>query len=246
MSMQRLIINADDYGLSKSINDGTLQGFEEGVITSTSILANAPFFNQAIDKLPNNLGLGVHLNLTQGKSLLLNKNFNKNIRTKILLKQFNKEFIEQEFRLQIEKLLDLGIKPSHLDSHHNIHAFPPMKEIALNLAKEYKINKIRWPREKQPFQLTKQYLKSKLINYQIDYCPIITTKNFYGLVHVGNNSLKKLISYLDFDDSAEICVHVAQDEDHFNRKKELLNLTHPKFKEEIKKRKIKLISFNEL
>ncbi len=60
-----LIVNADDFGLSMGINAGIIEGFEKGILTSASIMVNAPAFEQAVElaHLHEALGIGVHLNV---------------------------------------------------------------------------------------------------------------------------------------------------------------------------------------
>lgn len=76
----KLIINADDYGLSKSISDGIILGIREGYITSTSIMANMTWAEYAIQKaLEYNIDcIGLHINLTVGKPILKNDNLINN------------------------------------------------------------------------------------------------------------------------------------------------------------------------
>jgi len=68
---KRLIINADDFGLCESVNKGIVEAHTKGVLTSTTIMANMPAADQAVELAKNlpTLGLGVHLNLTAGKPL---------------------------------------------------------------------------------------------------------------------------------------------------------------------------------
>ncbi len=68
---QRLIINADDFGLCESVNKGIVEAHTKGVLTSTTIMANMPAAEQAVELAKNlpTLGVGVHLNLTNGKPL---------------------------------------------------------------------------------------------------------------------------------------------------------------------------------
>ena len=70
----RLIIEADDFGLSKSITDGIVDGINGGYITSTNIMANMPFAKYAVEKaIENNIkSVGLHLNLTVGEPLTKN------------------------------------------------------------------------------------------------------------------------------------------------------------------------------
>lgn len=71
----RLIIEADDFGLSESITNGIIDGINGGYITSTNIMANMPFAKYAVEKaVENNIkSVGLHFNLTVGKPLTRNR-----------------------------------------------------------------------------------------------------------------------------------------------------------------------------
>lgn len=68
----RLIVNADDFGWSRSITDGILCAHREGIVTDTSLLANQPASEYGISQLPSvpRLGVGIHLNLCSGAPVL--------------------------------------------------------------------------------------------------------------------------------------------------------------------------------
>lgn len=251
--MQQLIINADDFGYSQEGNAGILEAHHFGTVTSTTIMTNEKFFEDAVNAYEKTLGIGVHLNLTWGNSLLNKKPFSKYNKYKIVLGQINPTFVEEEYRKQIEKLLEVGIRPDHLDTHHHMHAFSPVKDILIKLANEYHIFKIRWPKEKtSQLGFETSYFKQKLISGRLKNCPLKTTDHFFGIRYAGNPSLKHFISYLDFEGTAEICCHPGkqtkkkEDRLYKTRAKELEILSSKKFKEEIEKRKIQLISFREL
>lgn len=154
---KQLIINADDFGISKSANLAILKAAKDGALTSASLMANAPAFEHAASILGRLEGtsIGVHLNIIEfstlqeklkHNSLLYDKNGQyKNGFVKILLKSYNKEFleeIEQDFRLQIEKIIE-KTKVSHIDSHVHVHAVPEIFRLTCRLAKEYEIKNIR-------------------------------------------------------------------------------------------------------
>ena len=251
--MQQLIINADDFGYTKEVNLGILQGHRFGTITSATIMTNQKFFDHAIGIYPKSLGIGVHLNLTWGKALSTGKAFSPFNKYKIVLGMIHEEFVEAEFRKQIEKLLEVGIRPDHLDSHHHMHAFKPLTNTIMKLAKEYHIYKIRWPKEKQnKILLQTSYLKQKLISANLKTCPLKTTDNFFGILHTGKPSLKHFLSYLNFEGSAEICCHPGKqtnkntDRLYKTREKELQILTSDTFMTKIKEKNIQLITFKEL
>ena len=68
---KRIVINADDFGLCEGVNKGIVEAHSKGVLTSATIMVNMPAAEQAVDLAKNlpNLGVGVHLNLTNGKPL---------------------------------------------------------------------------------------------------------------------------------------------------------------------------------
>ena len=251
--MQHLIITADDFGVSKAVNAGIIQAHDKGIVTSTCIMSNGKQFEDAINKLPKSLDLGIHLNLSWGKALTTGKKLDKHTQYKLLLKKGNKHFIEREFRAQIEKVLDLGIKPSHLNSHQHVHAFSPVKEITIKLAREYNINKVRWPKENSKgFTANLHYAKQKLIKFNLKNCPLTTTDHFFGLIYSGYPSMKAFLSYLNFKGTAEIMCHPAQkslvyrNKFERSRPKELKILCSEHFSNAIKEKNIELISFKEL
>ena len=151
---KKFILNADDFGKSKAHNRAVLRGYKEGILTSASIMADGSAFEDAVQKvIPQcpDLSIGVHLNIIEGKSLthapmLTDKNgiFN-NSYGNIILKSFNKTFLEQteqEFRAQIETVLS-KTKADHIDSHVHTHAVPNIFKLAVKLAQEYKIPYVR-------------------------------------------------------------------------------------------------------
>lgn len=153
----KVIINADDFGMSRTVNQAIAEGFSNGILTSTCIMANMPSFEDAVRKLKGmeGIGLGVHLNIIENKTILpareknsklydKNGNFNNGF-IQMIIKSFDDDFmfeVEQEFRAQIEKVLE-NAKPDHLDSHVHTHAIPRIFELVCKLAKEYNIPCVR-------------------------------------------------------------------------------------------------------
>lgn len=174
--MKKFILNADDFGLSKEFNDAVLEGYKNGFLRSASLCVNGDAFidaiNNVIPKCPN-LGVGVHLNIMEGKSLtscnlLTDKEgFFSNNYVYLILNSYRKEFLKQieiEFRTQIEKAVKF-IKIDHLDSHVHTHAIPKIFELTCKLAKEYNINYVRT-------QYEKPYFVSKIKNFLTIKYPI--------------------------------------------------------------------------
>lgn len=152
MSNKKFILNADDFGMSKSFNKAVLEGYHNGFLTSASICANGDEFDSAVNEIiPEcpNLGIGVHLNIIEGNSLLNGEKFNDGY-LKLMYLSHNADFLdktEKEFRLQIEKVLKFT-KIDHIDSHVHTHAIPKIFELTCKLASEYNIRQVRTQYEK--------------------------------------------------------------------------------------------------
>lgn len=144
-----LIINADDFGYSRAINYGIIDSFNYGVLTSTTMMANMPGFQHGVSlaKKHPNLGIGVHLTLTAGKPITRNtktltkkdgsfKSLDYYERNEVTIDQ--KELYD-EWKKQIEKIIQAGISPTHLDSHHHINILPELSAVFFELAREYKL-----------------------------------------------------------------------------------------------------------
>lgn len=145
----KLIINADDFGFSESINNGIIDAYNEGLISSTTIMINMPYAEDAIMKWKENdsLGLGLHINLTQGSPISNNVNslvdergiFHKHGKLENGEVEVSYEDAYREIKAQIDKLLSYDVKVDHLDYHHFINLNPSIRKALLNLALEYKL-----------------------------------------------------------------------------------------------------------
>lgn len=157
-----LIINADDFGLCEGVNNGIAQAHTKGVLTSTTLIANMPSADEAVKiakGLPN-LGVGIHLNLTEGSplskepvvGLLVNENgqfkFSPHELAKKSLISFRfRKAIKAELTAQVQWAIERGIKPTHLDSHKHIHSFPVIYPIVCRIARQFNIGAIRYTYE---------------------------------------------------------------------------------------------------
>jgi predicted glycoside hydrolase/deacetylase ChbG (UPF0249 family) len=212
--MKKVIINADDFGLVRGVNEGIVKAHREGILTSATLMANMPGFDQAVEMSGANpeLGVGVHLNILRGQPLspaqkvpsLLSKElrFIPNVSRllyRMTLRQINFEEVEREFRAQMERVLSAGINPSHIDSEKHIHLIRPLFRIVLKLAKEYKINRVRFIKEccisRRPAQMLKSMfisLSSVSMAKKMTFEGVRSTDWFYGVCDSGRISGSKL------------------------------------------------------
>jgi len=163
--MKRLIVNADDFGLTAGVNQAIMEAHQDGLISSTSLLANGEAFVNALaaSRQAPRLGVGIHLNLTEGKpvapassvpSLTNGCGFfarkPAGLWRAMLLGRVSVVEIERELRAQIEKVLAAHMAPTHLDSHKHVHALPELGKMSLKLARQYGIRAIRCMAETGP------------------------------------------------------------------------------------------------
>lgn len=149
----KLVINADDFGYTKANTAGIIEGYQRGVIRSTTALCNMPYLEWGRDlaKDCTGLGIGVHLTLTLGRSLTGGKSFtdaqgNFLSRKEIYAADLDPDEVYAEWKAQIQRYIEVfGHTPSHLDSHHSVHDFnEQQKAIVLRLAEEYGLHVRRY------------------------------------------------------------------------------------------------------
>ncbi|RDW20707.1 chitin disaccharide deacetylase [Oceanobacillus chungangensis] len=146
--MIKLIVNADDFGYSRAVNFGIIDAFTHGIVNSATLMTNMPGAEHAFILARNNpdLHVGIHLVLTCGRPILddvpslvdESGNFKS---LKVLLKgnNLNLDDVEKEWTAQIEKFLDSGIRLTHFDSHHHVHAIAELLPIVQKLSRKYNL-----------------------------------------------------------------------------------------------------------
>lgn len=147
MAVKRLVVNADDFGFTPDVNDGILRSHLDGIVRSTSLMANGPAFEHAVRIAHRHPGLGVgcHLTLVQGESLASPGTQLPRSAVRLLANPPTLHEALREFGAQIEALLDHGIRPSHLDTHQHVHLLPVVLEAVATLADRFRIRWIRKP-----------------------------------------------------------------------------------------------------
>ena len=145
MPAQALIINADDLGLCPSVNRGIFAAWAHGAIGDSSVFANAPDLANLL-RQASHLGLpvGVHLNLTFGRPLsdpadipMLVASDGCFMRREQWALPLPVEQVRRELTLQLSRVVELGWRPSHLDSHHHVHRYVEVLEVVIALAQAY-------------------------------------------------------------------------------------------------------------
>ena len=183
-----LFINADDYGLSKGINNGVIDCIKHGIVNGISIVPNGYAFKDGLKKIPSKKikKISIHLNLVELQPIspiekirkIINQNNELNLNPFKLLfinffytknkKKLISNQIEIEIENQIKKVLNKINKKKYIigiDSHYHIHVLPIVFKIIIKLTKKYKINYIRIPAESNIFnQFSFKYFFEFFIN----------------------------------------------------------------------------------
>ena len=165
--MRRLIINADDFGLTAGVNRAIVEAYERGVLTSTTLMANSLAFEDAVHlgKARSSLSIGCHVVLVDGKPLidpgrlsnLVDSKDHNSFREGIsgfavraLAGRIDPDQVEAETTAQIRKLQAHGVLVSHVDSHKHTHMFPAALQGILRAARTCGVTAIRNPFEVVP------------------------------------------------------------------------------------------------
>ena len=169
--MRRLIINADDFGLTSGVNRAIAEGNRSGVVTSATLMANAQASVAATDlaKAQPNLKTGCHIVLIDGVPLTANlpSLTNGSSRFRSSLKQFAldslrkriaAEEIQREAEAQIRKMQACGITLTHVDSHKHTHMFPQVLRPVLRAARACGVRAVR-----NPFEPLRSWPKSMVL-----------------------------------------------------------------------------------
>lgn len=229
-----VIVNVDDLGLHDAVLNAVLEGHKKNIITSSSLLANGPHIETAVNAVKHidSLGIGVHLNILRGQALLPKEDIPSLTDDKgyffgryaplaksYLNNKLNLNEVEMEWEAQIRHCIDLGITPTHLDSEKHIHCWPQLFKIALQLAKKYKIKWLRRVRENIHLSpLHAGALKAQLLNHwcrQHDSVNQLQGVNFvtntWGICHSGQHlkaaPFKKYLKNLKAGAVVELVCH---------------------------------------
>ncbi len=160
--MKKLIINADDFGLSGGANRAVIRAHREGILTSTSLMVGGQAFDEAVSLAKENPGLqvGLHLTLLQGKAVLSPQELpglvdrEGNFPTdpvmtgmRYFFRRSLRREMQREIEAQILRFRETGLPLSHIDGHLNIHMHPTVFAILAELMPKYGIKSFRLTRE---------------------------------------------------------------------------------------------------
>ncbi|HZW52035.1 MAG TPA: ChbG/HpnK family deacetylase, partial [Rudaea sp.] len=164
--MKRLIVNADDFGMTPGVNRAVLEAQQCGILTSTTLMATGAAFEEAVQLAvaAKTLDVGCHVVLLEGAALLpaaeipslafrdsdgtthFRRGFGAFIKA-ALAGRLHGEDIYRETRAQITRLRESGIDVQHLDTHKHAHVFPSVFRPLLRAALDSGVRAVRNPFE---------------------------------------------------------------------------------------------------
>ncbi len=269
---KKLIIHADDFGMTRGVTEGILKAIQDGCVTSTSCLINFPASDAALEQAKNlQIDLGWHINLTLGRPIcdsreipsLVQKDGTFYPLLPFILRSFmgriRSEDVEKEIEAQHQKFSQHGISLSHADGHQHVHILPIVRDVVARFVSEKKIPFVRIPRELGGFSVphwpVRFFVRALTVNHSIENTRSLP---FYGF-SLGTKGgelgeWQKLLARIT-EETAEVMVHPAilhpEDDYHGDdfpgdRSAELLLLTDPEFKNILNGKGFELTNFQRL
>jgi hopanoid biosynthesis associated protein HpnK len=175
-ALRRLIVNADDFGRSASINQAVRRAHREGILTSASLMVNEPGFEEAVALARENpqLGVGLHLTLLCGRSALppasipglvgARQQFTRNSASAGWRYFFQRRLrgqLRQEIHAQFEKFRATRLPLDHVNGHLHLHLHPTVFRILMEDAAPLSLERLRLTLD--PFRLNLRLASGRLL-----------------------------------------------------------------------------------
>jgi hopanoid biosynthesis associated protein HpnK len=272
-SLRRLIVNADDFGRSHSINEAVIRAHREGILTGASLMVNEPACTEAVALARENpkLGVGLHLTLVCGRSALpvekipglVNEHgeFSRHPVAAGMHYFFNRALRDQlrpEIRAQFEKFRATGLPLDHVNGHLHLHLHPAIFHILMEDAVILGIRHLRLTRE--PFWMDVPLASGNRLHRSKDAAiffllswraqsalrrrEIRHTRRVFGLLQNARVSEEYLVKLLAILPSGDSELYSHPSLDEF--KHELDALVSPRVREQVEQLGIKLIRYRDL
>jgi len=233
----RLIVHADDFGLSEAVNRAVLAAHENGIVTSTSIMAGGAAFEHAaaLARRCTSLDVGVHLTLTEQRpvadsvpSLVDSEGNFAPHATRFAMRYARGTValadVRAELDAQIRRARDHGVTPTHLDGHQHVHVLPGIARVVAELAQEHGIRAVRVPAERVRGYMLKDPSHLRRVAEQIaigalcalaPLAPLRRVDRFVGFYFGGRlneQNLRTVLEHLPARETVELMCHPGLDD----------------------------------
>lgn len=151
--MRSLLIHADDFGMSQGVVEGILASMTRGVVTATSAMVCEAEYRERVARFAGRLEgrVGIHLQLTDGVPVTdparvptLVDEAGRFPRRREQLGALDPREILSEWHAQLDTLRSLGVEPSHVNTHHNVHTLPAVVDAYVRFALETNLPARGW------------------------------------------------------------------------------------------------------
>ncbi len=261
--VRKLVVNADDFGFTRDVNQGIVEAHQHGILTATTLMATGPAFENAVQLARENpkLDIGCHLVLVGEPPFPLT------VPQLIFAVARKRLRIYEELAAQVRRILDAGLHPTHLDTHKHTHLLPPVLDAVARISEEFKIP---WVRRPFDFPLTPEGVStakratSKAMGAMRGHSARVlarhgcrSTDHFAGFQITGHYdaaSLAKVLRELPAGSTEFMChpgllgeeLRGARTRLKESREAELRALTSPEVRASIEECGIQLVSYREL
>ncbi len=266
--MKRLIVTADDFGVSSEVNAAVDHAHREGMLTAASLMVAEPYAADAIErarKLPS-LGVGLHVALTNGRAMLptdrvpdlvdRNGRFDRRL-VRAGVRYFAlprvRAQLRSEIQAQFQAFAATGLRLDHVDAHNHMHVHPTLLAMILDIGREYGLTAMRVPFE--PLQPSWASLGNAvvigpwaaLMRARLRAANIRTNDAVFGLNATGRMNEEEVLAILDRlpDGLSELYLHPAAEDAAYARVEELEVLISPTVREAVTSKGIELTRYGD-
>jgi hopanoid biosynthesis associated protein HpnK len=218
--LKRLIVTADDFGLTIPVNEAVEEGHRRGILTAASLMVTGDAAADAVaraKRLPR-LGVGLHLVLVDGVPALppeqipdlvgSDGRFSANVFThgvRLFFLPAARRQLAAEIRAQLEAFRATGLMLDHVNAHHHFHLHPTIQQTLLRLAPEFDIRAVRLPLEPaaasgKPWAWLTGFLESRQawrLRDKLDVAGMAHNDWMFGLADTGAMTAERVRHYLE-------------------------------------------------
>ncbi len=271
-SARQLVVNADDFGFTRDVNEGIIAAHRDGILTATTLMANGAAFEHAVALAHTapSLDVGCHLVLVGGQSVLRpGRPLPATITELLSALALRRVEPHEELRAQVHKIIAAGLCPLHLDTHKHTHLLPSVLNAVSRISEEFAIP---WVRRPFDFPLTTPPARIPLAHRatsrglsflrrrfkrSLDARGCRTTDHFAGFQLTGRfqaSDLVTLIEHLPPGITEFMChpgfcgeeLRAAPTRLKESREQELRALTAPETRDAVRRAKVRLTGYRSL